>query len=898
MMKKQILLLAALAVLAGCAEQMEPVESLGGKLTAHIGDAETRVSFDESSGKFSWTAGDKIDVHTTAGYKTAELDVNGCFSLERGSVRDGYAIYPTGIVSGTSDLTLQLPASYDVAAEGMVDFYPSPMVALNDPAADDIWFYHAGAVARLVFAELPAETRTIVVTLDQRITGSFSVADPGTDHPVIATDGTATGASVTFNLAGAPVVPFALNVPIPTGTYNSITASVRNASNAEVLPPFVSARVRSFPRGRGRKINFDGSWDYTFTLTDPAEFSYSGGTSTDASVRSFRTNRVNGSVEPVSWVVSGYYSNADGTTPYDGTDAANPPAWLTSFSGAGTGSETPTGEVVTINYTYGDNEVVKTYSGEGQTINNVIAANGTVGSSSQYMNLSNPSNMTSDVIAESANSYIVNAQGWYRIPLVMGNGVMNNAVNANAAVYRGASSHEEVVLFKDYKGNNITSPYLHTIGTPTSAFVVWEDTEGLIEVADNSSFALAGSPITQRGGVYWLNFHVAQALQGNAVIAVADADGTIMWSWHIWVTGYVPRNYPAYSGSASKDIAVTNHAGDHTYQFMAFDLGWNVSGMHMETVFHPGDVYVLLTQSESEETALMHIQQEGKTLDPVDFGNYAPYFQWGRKDALWPGNGLDATIGGYVDNPLIFDADEPVWYGRFPTLVDDPRVTTLDEAIRNPAVFYGNDNEGTSWLGEQHAFNLWNAAIAGGELDYMGIHQVVKTIYDPSPAGYLVPPEDAYSTFTTTGGIANGDNYIYCNVPDVDATFAKKEGMTFYTQQNAGPDTPTIYFPVVGTRKKKDGKVRNIDQDAYYWSSTPSATATSRNYTHGHYFYFCTNAVGDQPHIDVRPNNNGARADGMTLRPVADPNAVVPNIFDITVNAGGYQNGGNPFVQE
>ncbi|MBO6082367.1 MAG: hypothetical protein J6P46_05005 [Bacteroidales bacterium] len=48
----------------------------------------------------------------------------------------------------------------------------------------------------------------------------------------------------------------------------------------------------------------------------------------------------------------------------------------------------------------------------------------------------------------------------------------------------------------------------------------------------------------------------------------------------------------------------------------------------------------------------------------------------------------------------------------------------------------------------------------------------------------------------------------------------------------------------------------------------------------------------------MRPNNNGARADGMTLRPVADPNAVVPNIFDITVNAGGYQNGGNPFVQE
>ena len=872
MMKKQIFLLAALAVMAGCAEEMQPVEGLGGKLTARIGDLETRVSFDESSGKFSWSSGDQIDVHTTAGYKTADLDANGCFSLPRGSVRNGYAVYPTGIVSGTTDLTLELKTSYDVAAEGMEDFYPSPMVALNDPAADDIWFYHAGAVARLVFASLPAETRRIVVTLDQRITGTFPVADPGTDHPVIATDGTSTGTSVTFNLADAPASSFALNVPIPTGVYNSISASILNASGTEVLPPYVSNKVRTFPRGRGRKIDFDGSWEYTFTLTDPAEFSYKGGTSTDARVRSFRTNRINGDVEPVSWVVSGYYSDAAGTLPYDGANAANPPAWLTRISRAGTGSETAEGETVTINYSYGDNEVVKTYSGEGLAINSVIAANGTVGSSSQYMNLSNPANMTSDQIAESANSYIVNAQGWYRIPLVMGNGVKNNAVNPVAVSYRGASGHEEVTLFKDYKGNDIVSPYLHTIGTPTSAFVVWEDAEGLIEVTDNTSFTLAGTPITQRGGVYWLNFHVAQALQGNAVIAVTDANGEVMWSWHIWVTGYVPRNYPAYSSSASKDISVTNYDGDLTYQFMAFDLGWNVSGMHMETVFHPGDVYVLLTQSKSEETALMHIQQEGKTLDPVDFGNYAPYFQWGRKDALWPSNGLDATVGGYMDNPLISEAAEPVWFGKFPTLVDDPRPSTLDETIRKPAVFYGNENIG--WCGELYGYNLWNAAVSGGEDDYLKL-QVVKTIYDPCPAGYLVPPEDAYSTFSTNGGLAYNDNYIYCNVPDIEATFPLKGGMSFYTQQNATSATPTIYFPVAGTRKRKDGKVRNLDECGYYWSSSPSASGTSRIYILSHYLFFSTNATGNGPHIDVRPYNNGARADAMTVRPIADPNAVL-----------------------
>lgn len=29
---------------------------------------------------------------------------------------------------------------------------------------------------------------------------------------------------------------------------------------------------------------------------------------------------------------------------------------------------------------------------------------------------------------------------------------------------------------------------------------------------------------------------------GNAVIAVKDAGGNILWSWHIWVTGYDPNN--------------------------------------------------------------------------------------------------------------------------------------------------------------------------------------------------------------------------------------------------------------------------------------------------------------------------------------------------------------------
>lgn len=77
------------------------------------------------------------------------------------------------------------------------------------------------------------------------------------------------------------------------------------------------------------------------------------------------------------------------------------------------------------------------------------------------------------------------------------------------------------------RGNSTES-----VGIPASVEVLWE--------TKNTTKTSAGE-IIRSGSVElsgdFVNF-VANGVEGNALIAVKDALGTILWSWHIWVTDY------------------------------------------------------------------------------------------------------------------------------------------------------------------------------------------------------------------------------------------------------------------------------------------------------------------------------------------------------------------------
>lgn len=104
----------------------------------------------------------------------------------------------------------------------------------------------------------------------------------------------------------------------------------------------------------------------------------------------------------------------------------------------------------------------------------------------------------------SANCYIISKAGDYKFMAVKGNGT--EPVGADSA----------------------TDP----VGTPAKAVVLWESfgTSTAPQVGE-----LIKEDVEYRDG--YVFFSTADTYkEGNAVIAVTDADGKILWSWHIWLT--------------------------------------------------------------------------------------------------------------------------------------------------------------------------------------------------------------------------------------------------------------------------------------------------------------------------------------------------------------------------
>lgn len=587
-------------------------------------------------------------------------------------------------------------------------------------------------------------------------------------------------------------------------------------------------------------------WTYHFATADPTDLSFEKTTSSSGKVVSYRTK--GGATEPVRWSVEGYYSDPDCIS------VISRPSWVRSMTPSGNGSPDPAGQTVAVQCL----EINPSMADINEDTYLPASSFGSGSSKTNYYNLSNPSNMTSDRIAESANCYIVNGPGYYRIPLVMGNGIINNSVNPEPRSYQG-NDRGSAVFFKDYKGNSggaISSPYLHKtgagVGVPTSAHVVWEDVENLIEADGN--FTLADQPITTTGSgasmVYWLCFHVNDCptgdghnYKGNAVIAVTDNQGTVMWSWHIWVTDYVPRNYPGYSASANKDVLLTNRQGEN-YEIMPYNLGWAPSSLLY--TYDSRTVYVKVRQEISDKTAVLNITQHGGQTE-LEAGRW-PTFQNGRKDAMWPHSGYNNT--------------EMTWWGRTPGLSAEPLPATIDKLIKTPDRFFGIfQNPDVAYLSEGIAINLWNATLTNNSnINYYNLTTRVKTIYDPCPAGYAVPLGREFSGFfdytpNSTGSFAITDfsllNAVDLNGDGIITVEDNHKGWYFYTN---GSKTESVFFPSAFCRNLTYGSL-NYNSTAYW-----NCAASGDRLSHGMLFNMPSNC-GIQ---------NFDRRNGATVRPVVE----------------------------
>jgi hypothetical protein len=320
----------------------------------------------------------------------------------------------------------------------------------------------------------------------------------------------------------------------------------------------------------------------------------------------------------------------------------------------------------------------------------------------------------SDGCQNTANCYIINAAGTYKFPLVYGNAIENGVDNTKAY---GSKN------FYNHRGKAIKNPYIYNNDkcTPGSVELLWQDREGLIksvELSDDNTY---------------IKFTTAERSdigQGNAVIAVRDntAEKNIMWSWHIWVTYYVPNQEPDFNDYwKDKEIIPRTVGTKSKYVIMPINLGWCDKCKY----YKGRNGEVTIKQTATGETKTVKIYQR-PMIDGTNGSQ--PHYQWSRKDPFIPfdaSGGFDQTEDAYIPYP-----DKAAYdiIGNAVTIKTDETKFSLQKTILNPDVFMVFKNN----------YKMW-----GGDTPWQYGY---KTIYDPSPVGYRVTEKQALSVITTEDG--------------------------------------------------------------------------------------------------------------------------------------------------
>ena len=204
-------------------------------LTVGVADETgTRVGFDEDN-SFYWHGGDRIGVLTVNGFKEMTVgdeyhgQSTGVFTGDFEEEIGDYVVYPHGAhVMGDGQLTYVLPSSYTYdSIEDEANSFNPPMIGRID--GESATLNHLASFFKISVNNIPAggDDMKFVFTADKRITGEFLV-DLSADTPVIETDDSE-GNTVTISFSNTvPGDSGAFYVPVPLGTYGSITAEIKD----------------------------------------------------------------------------------------------------------------------------------------------------------------------------------------------------------------------------------------------------------------------------------------------------------------------------------------------------------------------------------------------------------------------------------------------------------------------------------------------------------------------------------------------------------------------------------------------------------------------------------------------------------------------------------------------
>ena len=768
-------------------------------------DAHTRAQIATAiSGDFSSTGirgvAENSILSTPEWFKAAKTKSNGeLYTPIRWSIAQPwarfFAVYPSK--DSYSKLTINDMASADNAPS--VDFTVEPNVrdqkdfmtactgkvhyaTQGEHPTTSLDFRHALTAIRFAVGQNlswnktidKVEIRNAIMKSKYKLSNEFNGTGAAWDHSA-DTRGTATLSGVSVSTSQNPNVTIMGNTGdnftfymIPQVlTGNNVKVNV-HCTDGTVIDVVLKGEWKAGTTRTYKLSQTNSNWNYVLTATNPSRAAnYDETTSQAYTITSYREN--GGTRQAVAWKVIGY-SEDNGTT-----WTTNNPAWLTSLSKENGDGAPYSAEAGTATLTKDITDLL-------EKRNKGLREAAPLGTASAPYDLSTKGGSVS---RSTANSYVISAPGHYRIPLVYGNAIENGNDNQRAYISNAPTGtpNEMYVLrnFKDHLGNNITNPWIEKTNGGANAGVdgakiVWADEKDLVH--------LSASPIKQDGGNTYLDFEVkaADIKSGNVVVAVTKG-GTVVWSWHLW---FAPKD-------ALDKIEVTNHQ-NVKYYFTKEALGWKPTQWSGSTYDKARTVKVKVVQTiknggVAQETVINITQNPGSVKQGA-----TTLYQFGRKDAF-PG----------------VDASDLAANSHFTANAGDNM--SIKNNIQHPDEFY---IDGSSVYTNYGYYNLWSAdnTVTGG-WNLGNDNPVVKTVYDPSPVGFKMPANNAFTGFTTTG--LNSMSQSEMNVDGTDnlQTYQNNFGHNFWTSSSK---TATINFPASGHRRYNDGSLNSV-VGGYYWSA-------------------------------------------------------------------------------
>ncbi|WP_455591926.1 DUF4906 domain-containing protein [Bacteroides sp.] len=371
---------------------------------------------------------------------------------------------------------------------------------------------------------------------------------------------------------------------------------------------------------------------------------------------------------------------------------------------------------------------------------------------------------------------------------------------ANCYIVR--SFNTEYSFLATVMGNGAITPaaganapeILPTALRPASAKVLWEQSDPTGKNNAIGDVIKVGSVSTD--GIY-IKFTTG-AKAGNAVIGAFDDTGTLIWSWHIWST----------------DIHINTADFCHTP--------------------YP-------TATGGRDFYMMDRNLGAFNNNVNDVGAYGLMYQWGRKDPFPNAtkvsyDEINSGFPGYEDTGGVVTFNGVVTENGYSFTAVPATGVSVQGAVQTPMSFYYNKTKPYDWLQTKND-NLWgnpylqNVSRPNPDLGS-------KSIYDPCPYGYRVPPQDTWSQAT-----------------DGNSTWAT-DGNGHQLGVGTG-STPTQYFyPAAGVRygDVNMGKLTNVGLSGFYWSSSPHEYGD----LFGSFLFFANGYM--------EPDGSGYRVYGMSVR--------------------------------